>query len=422
MYTRNTSKDKQKGAVLALFAVALVVIIGMAGLVLDVSHAFIDKTRLQNAVDAASLSGAFTLMTTQDEFDAEADALATFRADLESEFDPTVVVPVVYFSDSLSTWSGQAASLTTGSTKRFVQVSLLDNQAHQMTTWLTRIFNHEVIPVGVSATAGPIAASPCKLDPFIVCGDPNLPCTDPDDTCYGFDRWKPSDTNPPEECYLKGCSNANCNTNNTVQGGCGVQGGGAVGGINGDIGPGNFYTARLGCNGANCFRDAFKDTAEHNCADLGGMVPTEPGNMVGPVKQAYNTKFNDYQGPVNPNEWPPDKVISETFGGDTMFYDDYGTAPQDNFGATAVANKRVMNIIVADCAGKNGGASNDLPVLTIACFFGTKKIASDAGGNEIVVWGQFVSGQACGGDAITLDNTIDNYKIILYKDPDTGDS
>lgn len=429
MFTRYGSKGRQKGAVLALFAISMVLLIAMAGLALDVSHAYVDKTRLQNAVDAAAISGAFTLMNTQDGTTARDDALETFKADLEAEFG-TTLIPEVRFSDNLSPWGGYDYTAVDPDS-RFVQVSLLDrggtDNTFQMPAWLTRILGWNTLPVGASATAGPIRAAPCKIEPLIACGDPNLPCTDPTSTCYGFDRTQytgqPGE-NPPEECYLKGCSNGNCNSDNTVAGGCGVQGGGAAGGITGDIGPGNFYTARLACPGANCLRDAFKHESTFNCVDLGADVTTEPGNMVGPMKQAYNTKFGDFNGPVNSTEWPPDTITTETYGGGTLFYDDYSNpALQGALGYStnnnALDDKRAMNIIIADCAGKNGGLS-DLPILTIGCFFGTQKMTG--GGNEVVVWGQFVSGQACGGNEITLDPTLDTFKIVLYKDPDTEDS
>jgi hypothetical protein len=324
---------------------------------------------------------------------------------------------------------------------RFVQVSLLDrddtDNTFKMPAWLTRILGWETLPIGVSATAGPIRAAPCQIEPLIACGDPEAPCTDPTSTCFGFDRTQYTGQlgeNPPEECYLKGCANNNCNTNNTVQGGCGVQGGGAVGGITGDIGPGNFYTAALGCTGANCVRNNFKHESTFNCVDYPpcpegveselGCVKTEPGVMTGPVKQAYNTKFGVFDGSVNSTEWPPDTITRETYAGGTLFYDDYSNpALQGALGHStsnnAVGDKRVMNIIIADCDGKNTGRS-DLPILTIGCFFGTQQ--ATGGGNEVVIWGQFVSGQACGGNSITLDPTLDTYKIVLYKDPDTDDS
>jgi hypothetical protein len=51
-------KSRQQGAVAMIVAISLVVLIGMLGLVLDLGHLYVTKTELQNAADAAALSGA----------------------------------------------------------------------------------------------------------------------------------------------------------------------------------------------------------------------------------------------------------------------------------------------------------------------------------------------------------------------------
>ena len=53
--------ERQQGAVAILLTVAMVALLAMAGLALDGGHLLLNKTRLQNAVDAAALSGAKTL-------------------------------------------------------------------------------------------------------------------------------------------------------------------------------------------------------------------------------------------------------------------------------------------------------------------------------------------------------------------------
>lgn len=56
---------RQKGAVLPLLAIGMLAILGVAGLAIDTGHAHLNKSRLQNALDAAALSGARTLMLTR---------------------------------------------------------------------------------------------------------------------------------------------------------------------------------------------------------------------------------------------------------------------------------------------------------------------------------------------------------------------
>lgn len=51
-------KSRQQGAVAIIVALCLFVLVGMLGLVLDLGHIYVTKTELQNAADAAALSGA----------------------------------------------------------------------------------------------------------------------------------------------------------------------------------------------------------------------------------------------------------------------------------------------------------------------------------------------------------------------------
>jgi len=56
---RNTQATQhQRGAVAIIVAICLALLVGMLGLVLDLGHLYVAKTELQNAADAAALSGA----------------------------------------------------------------------------------------------------------------------------------------------------------------------------------------------------------------------------------------------------------------------------------------------------------------------------------------------------------------------------
>ena len=57
-----TPLRKAKGVVLVLTALSLLVILGMAGLAIDLGHSYSNKTRLQNSVDAAALAAAMKLL------------------------------------------------------------------------------------------------------------------------------------------------------------------------------------------------------------------------------------------------------------------------------------------------------------------------------------------------------------------------
>ena len=71
-------RRRQGGAVTILFVVGMIAIVAMAGLALDGGHVMLNKTRLQNAVDAAALSGAKELDLTSDIVRARDAAVLAF--------------------------------------------------------------------------------------------------------------------------------------------------------------------------------------------------------------------------------------------------------------------------------------------------------------------------------------------------------
>ena len=74
----SSTPRRQRGIVAVIFTIALVVMLGMVGLALDGAHGMLNKTRLQNTVDAAALSAAKTLDQTDDTVLATVEALAMF--------------------------------------------------------------------------------------------------------------------------------------------------------------------------------------------------------------------------------------------------------------------------------------------------------------------------------------------------------
>ncbi len=65
MKANYTLSSKQHGIVIPLVAIALLALLGVTGLAVDMGHMYENKTRLQNAVDAAALSAAKTLDETK---------------------------------------------------------------------------------------------------------------------------------------------------------------------------------------------------------------------------------------------------------------------------------------------------------------------------------------------------------------------
>ena len=64
----------KRGQTIVLFAVLLPILVGMTGLVVDAGVAYVHKSRLQNAVDAAAAAGALDLKTVSNHGTSEATA------------------------------------------------------------------------------------------------------------------------------------------------------------------------------------------------------------------------------------------------------------------------------------------------------------------------------------------------------------
>ncbi|MEO4046569.1 Tad domain-containing protein [Pseudomonas sp. CAU 1711] len=417
----------QRGAAIVLIVIALAAILMMSALALDGGHMLVNKTRLQNAVDAAALSGAKTLQeqlgAADAEFNARQDALqalllnaaASGNAELADAIDNAVGnFAVVEFSDSiygLFSYPGPANA-------RYVRVTVPDFP-------LTGFFWGFVQAmsdggdmdkaVAAVATAGPSpTANPCDIAPLMVCGDPNQ--YDPENGVFWGYRFG-------EVVVLKrGAGDTSC------------------------VGPGNFQVIRLDGPGANIVRAAACGGINH-CSMVGDTVETQPGNLTGPLAQGLNTRLNIYNGPVDRAECLPDKVVS--FSTPNMTYNDTASPPRVEFrGRPVMSNngnlytsseqlldyndwldsvagcpsgcvsngvfeRRMLKVVVGQSSGQANGQS-PIPVLGFGCFFLLQSVNQQ--GNTSQIYGQFV--RECEGDGVPGPNPVDDVGpqiIQLYK-------
>ena len=384
------SKRTQGGSVLVLVTIGMVVLLGMAGLALDMGHAYLMKTRLQNALDAAALSGAKTLDETSDTVQAEIDARNTFALNAGDDMNDTTLTPVVEFSDILF---DPAQVLD----PQYVRVSLAN---YQQPMWFAQILPGvgDSKRVTASAVAGPtpVLAEVCDIFPVMVCGDPAGDDDCSDGACFGYD-YDPYST---DEIVLKTGS-----------------------GSDWEVGTGNYQLLRLGdSSGGADIRDNMAGSYE-NCVNTSDNLETEPGNTVGPVAQGINTRFGIYQGPFGPDDrdiYRPD-LVSDTHS-PSYYYSDYdaiysAAGPWDN--PDGEANRRIVSVPIGDCSTSVSG-QGELPLLGIACFFLTRPAEQNG---EQRIYGQIVPGcQAQGIPGPDPNNGPGPYTIQLYKDPDSGDS
>jgi len=418
MNTRHKLRHRQQGIALVIFAASMALLIGIAGLALDVSHAMLDDSRLQNAMDACALSGAQVLMDTTGGDNARIGAATTAAEDtlldnrgpaLESVARADIAVE---FSQTLEPFTPSATD------PRYVRCTVAN---HSVSTWLARIFGINTLELNVTAVAGAIPITTCNVAPLLVCGDPTDPCeaeasaSDPDpDSCYGFNVYR-EDSNgnpsnlPEEKCYLKDCPpGKNCSEFEDIVGeNCGLQAGAPVGGGESDVSPGNFQFLDMECvsgkTGKNCIKQAFEEgggVIPGGCPISGDLVMSEPGNAAS-IIDSFNTIF------TGPN--------SDSNALNPIFYSQYRDGNPEGNG------RRELAIVIGDCDNPIvKGGKTEVPVLTTGCFFATEPAIKTAG--KPVIWGQFI-GECSGNGFIEITpDAFDTYKIVLYKDDGSPDS
>ena len=424
---------RQRGAVMVLIVIALAAMLLMGALALDGSHMLLNKTRLQNAVDAAALSGAKTLQLVTGSGSASTLTRDAALATLTLNADPdtgngelaTAITAAGGVGDftivelSSSVYGPFSYPFAGPGEASYVRVTVPDypltgffwDAAQSLPEWLGGNPDLPDKAVAAIATAGPSpTASTCKIDPIVVCGDPAQ--YDPENGNFWGYRYGDLQTLT-----------------------CGTPGSPSAG---------NCQLLRLGdSTGGADIRQAFCAGTEQ-CLEDTGSVDTEPGITWGPVAQGLNTRLGIYNGPVDPAECPPDwytnyseplvamdggvpkqngaEVVSTdgdlSAGGNALedlndWKDAYlGCAASDG-SCSGVAERRVLNVVIGNCAEVAGGGATSVPVLGFGCFYLLQKVEQSG---EKEVFGQFM--QECEGSGYAGPTPADDAGpqiIQLYK-------
>ncbi|HJR27709.1 MAG TPA: TadE/TadG family type IV pilus assembly protein [Pseudomonas sp.] len=416
---------RQEGAVSVLMVIALAAISMMAALALDGGHMMLNKTRLQNAVDAAALSGAKTLSQTNIASTTRTAALNTLTQNANAAGNSELATavagnPGAFAVVELSSSVYGPFSYPGPSDAKYVRVSVPSYSLTGFFWSFVQSFGTSGLggkSVAAIATAGPSPTSPCDLAPLMVCGDASQ--YDPDAGMFwGFQFG--------DLQVLK-----------------------TAAGNSSPIGPGNFQLLDFG-SGGSTVRDDLAGGGEI-CRNVGQNVQTSPGNMVGPTSQGLNTRFGIYNGPVSASNYPPDLVT--TSSNPAIVYDDSVTPPQVKYQGQTVTSsggnltaggnaiydyndwrasvaacvagsgsgcqgngvfeRRMLKIVVGDCTGKLSG-STSIPVLGFGCYYVVQPMNN--GGTEAQIFGQFV--KECEGDNVASPTPSDDSGpqiIQLYK-------
>jgi Flp pilus assembly protein TadG len=415
----NPLGGRQRGVVAILVAIGLLGLLAMVGMALDSGHAVLNKSRLQNTVDAAALAAAKVLDSTGSEADADTAARDIFDLNAASQPELSQVMSgadlTIQFSNTLNPWAAGTAPAN------YVRVIADD---FTMWTSFTSLVGITETRMAASAVAGPSAPigmeegnEACDLAPMLVCAD----------TAAGAENdWGYTGDNVS---VLK-----------------------LAGGDESEVGPGNFHLVQLGGPGANIVRTNLAG-AYNQCLDPGENVETQTGVENGPVAQGLNTRFGQYQGGMSQSLYPPDTVTTATSprlsladdgtvtfqNGDPVnsindvgfSFDDYTSrqeSGQFDF-ENGVPQRRVLAVPFVDCSGFNPGQSS-LPLVGLGCFFLLQPLQQGGpagGGNDSNVFAEFIGDCGAGGTPgpDPNPNPTENtgiYKIVLHNDPLSPDS
>jgi len=383
----NCSK-KQRGTVVVVVTIALPVLLLAMGWALDFGHVFVNKTRLQNALDATALSAAIAINgdITKNTAAATLKGKDTFKkfiagsgnAELSGLNDGSLKFE---YSRELKNFIDGTVPPT------FVRVTSVNML--NVTPVLIRIVNQfsNPMPVPAFATAGAVGQN-CSLTPFVMCANMSPLDTNCEDDsggtvgndCYGYEIGKINS-------LVIAC---NGNTNN-----CGPN----------SLESGNYNLLNLdGSQGGKDIRDTLQGTT--NICLQGNTLDTKPGWTWGNVKQGIDNRFDsDTQTTPYPigGIYPPSPYTQYKTGG-------LGNA------------RREMAAPIGDCTGLQTGAST-IPKVGTACVFLTEKAVQGPG--PIKAINVEFTGASCQQNGVfSPTNAVLNgpYKVVLFKSPGSGDS
>lgn len=188
----------QQGATLLLTLVFMIGMLGMIGLAIDTGHVLVNKTRLQNALDAAALSAA--IRQNGDIKNPIADSIAagidTF--DLFIEATGNAELSKLTLTEDNFKFSEKVRPFVANGAGPFVQVSFNALPVtHFFIQAVTKDPSHNV---GAVSTAGPMGQN-CKIVPFVLCAadeDPIAEGVQMDTDCKTD---SPADADSYIDCY-----------------------------------------------------------------------------------------------------------------------------------------------------------------------------------------------------------------------------
>ena len=258
-----------------------------AGLAIDISHLYVVDTELQNAADAAALAGARELNSGVGGIHAAVDRAVASMNNYEVNNKGVVIRrDDVRFAINLSEFdnggTGRSESNAAAAPRnvRFIKVVTSPADVNMLFAHLALKTN--IVSLTQTAVAGQSAGLNrlCNLAPLVPLQDDA--------------SGAPLDVNP--ECPNKTQFTPGCTYNIRLSPASGPSGG-------------NYLVLALGgSQGGDVARENMA-IGTKTCYQIGDQVPTEPGMNAGPIRQGFNTRFDQYHANLDPIHYPPDTNI-----------------------------------------------------------------------------------------------------------------
>ncbi|MCJ2377111.1 pilus assembly protein TadG-related protein [Vibrio sp. ZSDZ34] len=404
------SMKKQSGITLVFFTAIFILFMMFAAFAFDVNHAMLNKTRFQNAVDAAALAGAVKASDGKSDEVARQAAIDTvaalFSAAGNTEVSETDEFVLVQFSNDPQDFSNAAIAAYDSDGDTYIRVSVSNVP---LRSFIVSMFG--ISKVGAaSAVAGPSSeiTTACNVVPMAVCAGTGS--TEDDVLGYEFGEIYALKVGDGSETSMTS---------------------------------GNYQLLDFG-SGGNTVGEALAGGFTE-CVTFAEQITTQsqPGNVIGPVGKGLNTRFGDHDPQHTAEDYPSDLYIEEfiptkttnddgsvTYSNDSDiedYYEHYRTEAAKCNGTSSGnctsgdPGRRILPVPMINCdEAKNG--STPLKIEAVGCFFMLKKAPTDNGDKEGVV-GQFIEDCTIENGSTGIEPGDEGvYKIQLYKDPSSGES
>jgi Flp pilus assembly protein TadG len=326
------NRRNERGSVLAASTLGMLAFLLATGLAVDISRFYTAQAELQNAADASALAGVSGLNSS-----AAGITEATNRAVQAMnnyDFNHTGVVfprANVLFAVNLGgPYMSEASAQAQPTNIRFVQVT---TPASPVSVSFAASVLGSSKSLSATATAGysvPLNVL-CSWLPAFVLDDPAAPIS-------------------PGHLYTFRSAPGNF------------------------ISPGNYQLLSPLGPGGNDVRLGMANGVS-DCISPGATVATKPGQTAGPVRQGINTRFDIYQGPVDPAVSPPDSNVA---AGITYAQYRDGTSAQAP-SHPGVPGRRVVVMPIATSPPGNGRSS--IVVDRFGVFFLQSPVGNGNGGD-----------------------------------------